>query len=121
MKKDRPTYRGLVVRGEGLAGHDYDVPTANLDFSPRPKIRHGVYAARITVNGKKYSGIVCWGVGQPAKFEAHLFKFRGNLLGKKLTVVIHQRLSELVTWQSKERMRQKIQHDIDLARQFFEN
>jgi riboflavin kinase/FMN adenylyltransferase len=119
MKNARPVYSGVVVKGDGLAGREFDVPTANLDFRPRPRIRHGVYAAKIRYGRRRFNGIVCWGVGRPGKFEVHLFGFRGQLLGKKITVEIHRRLSELVTWQSKERMRQKIQHDIDLARQYF--
>ena len=119
MKVLRPTYKGLVVRGDGSAGRDYDLPTANLDFQPRPRIRYGVYTATIKLASKKFFGIACWGVGRPAKFEVHLFKFHGNLLGKKITVTLGKRLSELVAWESKERMRQKIYHDVDLARQYF--
>ncbi len=119
MKTEQKSYCGVVVRGDGSAGRDYDVPTANLDFLPRPRIRHGVYAAKIKYASKNYFGLVCWGVGRPAKFEVHLFKFKGNLLGKKITVTLCKRLSELIAWESKERMRQKIYHDIDLALQYF--
>lgn len=119
MILSRPTFIGRVVRGDGFANKDFAVPTANLDFYPRPKIRYGVYAAQVWLGNKKFQGVVCWGVGEPAKFEVHLFKYNGNLLGRKLKVTLYKRLSELIKWESTERMRQKIYADLDLARQYF--
>lgn len=119
MKIPHLMYQGIVIRGDGSASRDYNVPTANLDFLPRPKIRYGVYAATIKYASKKYFGLVCWGAGSPAKFEVHLFEFHEDLYGKKITVTLGERLSNLVPWESKKLMRQKINHDLDLALQYF--
>jgi len=112
-------YIGKVEPGEGIAFRDYDIPTANLTFEEDVELETGVYAAMTTCMGKEYESILCYGVGEPAKFEVHLFDFDENIYGEKLEVGIIKKVSELIPWQSKERMRQKIIHDIGLVKDIF--
>lgn len=116
MQENRHIYIGTVVEGDGIAARDYDMPTANLSFHDEIRLDTGVYAAVITYNETPYEGVVCYGVGNPKKFEAHLFGFNGELVGEKLSVELIEKVSELIPWQSKERMRQKIFHDIELVK-----
>lgn len=109
----------MVIKGDGIASRDFDVPTANLDLHPLPRIRYGIYAASVILADHPMRAIVCWGAGKPPKFEVHLFEFEGDLLGKTLEVQLLKRIGELVPWISKERMRQKIWSDVALVREWF--
>ena len=119
MDDRRAIVRGTVVKGDGVASRDYNLPTANLDVK-EPGIDTGVYAAHVRYKDQPYKAIVCYGVGNPAKFEVHLFDFDGDLTGEELTVGLIDKVSELIPWQSKERMRQKILHDIQLVREYLD-
>ncbi len=113
MQKQHPLFRGTVIRGDQLAGLEFGVPTANLDIAP--DLEYGVYAARAMFEHQIYDAVVCYGVGDPPKFEVHMFDFEGDLLGRMLDVELVEKVSELVAWQSTERMRQKIYHDLEMA------
>lgn len=118
--RQTPVYRGVVVRGDGIAGRDFDVPTANLQLDAWPRVQHGVYAARIILDGHVMRGVVSWGpVEGVRKFEAHLFDFEGDLAGKKLTVTLLKRVGEWIPWTSKERMRQKVWNDVAAVHEWF--
>ena len=112
-------YTGLVVQGDGVARRDFDVPTANLDLHRLPRVRYGVYAASIVLADHPMRGVVSWGPGKVRKFEAHLFDFEGDLLGKTLSVTLLKRVGEWIPWTSKERMRQKIWNDIAATHEWF--
>ena len=107
-------FRGKVVTGDGVAGRDLGTPTANLDLS-KVDLEPGVYAAEAYLQGEKHDSIVCYGIGEPPKFEVHLFNFDEDIIGEELEVEIVEQVGELVPWSSVERMRQKILHDIELA------
>lgn len=112
-------YKGIVIKGDGVASRDFDVPTANLHFRPLPRVRYGIYTASVKVNGFLKQGIVSWGPGITRKFEVHLFDFTGDLVGKGLSVTLLKRVGEWVPWTSQERMRQKIWNDIAAAHEWF--
>lgn len=105
---------GRVIKGEGIAGREYGTPTANLDVADL-SLDFGVYAAIVKYQKQQFGATVCYGVGEPAKFEVHLHDFSGDLLGQKLKIKIIEKVSELVDWQSTEQMRQKILHDIKMS------
>lgn len=106
---------GQVKQGDGIAGKEFGVPTANLDVSVSG-LEYGVYAAYVDYNGARYGGVVCYGVGEPPKFEVHLLDFSGHLVGNNLDVEIVQHVSDLVPWKSKEQMAKKISDDIKKTR-----
>ncbi len=111
-------YKGLVVKGDGVAGRDLNMPTANLDLT-EIDLEPAVYIAYTFFEGKKYRSLVCYGASASNKFEVHLFHFDGDLLGKELDVNILEKISDLVPWESVERMRQKILHDHMQAQERF--
>jgi riboflavin kinase / FMN adenylyltransferase len=113
--------RGVVEKGEGAALRDYDVPTANIEIKGRLLIETGVYAAITEHKGKKYESIVCYGTGEDQrKFEVHLFDFDQYIYGDTLDVELLEKVSELIPWHSKERMRQKIVHDLHMVEAVFD-
>lgn len=118
MTEKKIKFRGTVIAGDGIAGVDYDFPTANLRFIKEPNIDTGVYAALTKYKGNEFESVVCYGVGNPVKFEVHLFELNDELLGKELEVELLYKVSELIPWQSKERMRQKIFHDVELVHDY---
>lgn len=119
IRRVKKEFLGKVISGDRLAGRDYDTPTANLDLPADIDLEYGVYAAITHHNGNRYHSTVCYGVGEPPKFEVHLFGFDGDILGNELRVEIVELVSELIPWQSIERMRQKILHDLEMAREIF--
>ncbi|MBT3602727.1 MAG: hypothetical protein HN521_06630 [Candidatus Latescibacteria bacterium] len=112
--------RGVVEKGQGIALRDYDVPTANLAVEGKLQLETGVYAALTEYKEKKYESIVCYGTGDDGnKFEVHLFDFDQYIYGDTLDVELLEKVSEIIPWHSKERMRQKIVHDLQMVEEVF--
>lgn len=91
---------GTVVRGRG-SGHEFGIPTANLDIPLRHiSCRDGVYGCRCTVEGRAYNAAVC--VGIPPTFEScakqpvevHIIDFDGDIYGQTLTIDFVQFIRE---------------------------
>lgn len=112
-------FTGVVIRGDGVAGPVFGAPTANLDVVDRCNLEHGVYAVVAEINGWKFHGALSLG-GIPPKFEVHLINFEGDLFGRELKVTVIEKVSEFFLWESKERLRQKIIHDIQMVREIFD-
>jgi riboflavin kinase/FMN adenylyltransferase len=77
---------GEVIHGE-KRGREMGYPTANLRLDPGCRLRHGIYAMRVAVDGERYGGVASFGRrptfdnGAPL-LEIYLFDFSGNLYGK---------------------------------------
>ena len=82
---------GEVIHGE-KRGRDLGFPTANLRLEPGCALRHGIYAVRVDVDGRRYGGVASFGRrptfdnGAPL-LETVLFDFTGDLYGKIIDVV----------------------------------
>ncbi len=81
---------GEVIHGE-KRGRDLGFPTANLRLDPGCALRHGIYAVRVDVDGKRYGGVASFGRrptfdNGAALLEAFLFDFKGDLYGKVIDV-----------------------------------
>jgi riboflavin kinase/FMN adenylyltransferase len=81
---------GAVIHGE-KRGRDLGFPTANIALDPACALRHGIYAVRMAVDGKRYDGVASFGRrpmfdnGAPL-LEVFLFDFTGDLYGKTVDV-----------------------------------
>jgi riboflavin kinase/FMN adenylyltransferase len=81
---------GAVIHGE-KRGRDLGFPTANLRLDPACGLRHGIYAVRVGVAGKRHDGVASFGRrpmfddGTPL-LEVNLFDFAGELYGAELDV-----------------------------------
>ena len=85
---------GKVVKGEAV-GRTIGFPTANLQLAKTPKIKPGVYAALVTLNGQNYLGLAYFGPRYIFKekqdsFEVYIFNFKQNIYGQKLTIKLLQ-------------------------------
>jgi riboflavin kinase/FMN adenylyltransferase len=81
-----------VVHGD-RRGRELGYPTANLKLDPGCGLRHGVYAVRVAVEGRRFDGVANFG-RRPmfdtgvVLLEVFLFDFSGDLYGKSLDVAV---------------------------------
>ncbi len=111
--------RGVVERGEGIASGVFEVPTANIRLDELLDVQDGVYASLVQYNGVDMESASIYRV-DPVKLEVHIFGLSEDLYGKELSVLLLKKVSEIVPWVSVERMRQKIHHDLDLVKEYFQ-
>jgi riboflavin kinase/FMN adenylyltransferase len=82
---------GEVIHGKKL-GRTLGFPTVNLTPDPSCRLRHGVYAVRVEVEGRLYGGAASYGRRPtfddgPALLEAYLFDFSGDLYGETIEIL----------------------------------
>ena len=83
---------GEVIHGE-KRGREFGFPTANIRLDPACGLKHGIYAVRMAVAGKRYEGVASFGIrpmfdaGAPL-LEVFLFDFSGDLYGENVDVAI---------------------------------
>lgn len=83
---------GEVVHGE-KRGRALGYPTANLRLDPACNLKHGIYAVRVAVAGRRYDGVASFGRrptfdnGAPL-LEVFLFDFDGDLYGRDMDVAL---------------------------------
>jgi riboflavin kinase/FMN adenylyltransferase len=82
---------GEVIHGQKL-GRQLGFPTANVELDPSCRLRYGIYAVRLTVDGVTYGGVANFGrrptvtdSGAPL-LEVFVFDFAGDLYGKQVEV-----------------------------------
>jgi len=113
---------GTVQKGRQL-GRTIGFPTANIHpaddkFLPPD----GVYAAKITVNGQKKSGITNIGTnptivsGQTRKVETHIFDFDADIYGEEIIVELYDFIRPERTFSGIEELGQQIIADAREAR-----
>jgi riboflavin kinase/FMN adenylyltransferase len=84
-----------VVHGD-QRGRQLGFPTANLRLDPGCGLRHGIYAVRVGIAGRRYDAVASFGRrpmfdnGAPL-LEVHVFDFDGDLYGATLDVAF-------ITW-----------------------
>ncbi len=81
---------GEVIHGD-KRGRELGFPTANLRLDPSCGLKHGIYAVRVDVAGKRYDGVASFGRrpmfddGAPL-LEVFLFDFDGDLYGYTIDI-----------------------------------
>ena len=81
---------GSVAHGD-KRGRELGFPTANIKLDPACGLRHGVYAVRVQVEGRRYDGVANFG-RRPmfddgsVLLEVFLFDFSGDLYGRSIDV-----------------------------------
>lgn len=81
---------GEIIHGQKL-GRTLGFPTANIALGPAFKLRHGIYAVRMRVEGREYGGVANFGSrptvdNGPPLLEVFVFDFSGDLYGKQVEV-----------------------------------
>ncbi len=81
---------GEVIHGQKL-GRELGYPTANLALDPSCRLRYGIYAVRVVVDGVVHKGVASFGRrptvdNGPPLLEIYILDFKGDLYGKELEV-----------------------------------
>ena len=88
---------GEVVHGD-KRGRDLGYPTANMELPAETPLAHGVYAVRVSFDGRIREGVASFGrrpqfhENAPPLLETYIFDFQGDLYGKTLAVEFIERL-----------------------------
>ncbi len=129
--------KGDVTLARRLLGHPYFVlarvrhgdkrgrllgfPTANIALDASTRLRHGVYAVTLTVNGVAHHGVASFGRrptfdnGAPL-LEVFVFDFDGDLYGKEVEVAFYGFIRGEEKFESVEALIDRLHVDSDKAR-----
>jgi riboflavin kinase/FMN adenylyltransferase len=81
---------GEVIHGE-KRGRDLGYPTANIRLDAECGLKHGIYAVRTEIDGRRVDGVASFGRrptfdnGAPL-LETYLFDYKGDLYGRPLDI-----------------------------------
>jgi riboflavin kinase/FMN adenylyltransferase len=108
--------QGIVVEG-AKRGREFGVPTANMDCVDQLIPDDGIYAARVSVEGRTWPVALSIGTnptfGQnPRTVEAHLIGYSGDLYGKTLRLELLDWLRDQQTFAGVEPLKVRIARDI---------
>jgi riboflavin kinase / FMN adenylyltransferase len=111
---------GTVEKGAQL-GTSMGYPTVNVMLQPGQALHHGIYAARVIANGRRYDGAAYNGRRPTfdngiAKLEVFLFDFSGDLYGAEITVELIDFIRPDAVFDSAEALMAKMAEDCAKAR-----
>ncbi|MCR5534538.1 MAG: bifunctional riboflavin kinase/FAD synthetase [Bacteroidaceae bacterium] len=115
--------QGMVMSGHQVGRH-IGFPTANLKVQEDKLLPAlGVYAVRVSVEDEaSYDGMLCIGHrptlnnGDELSVEANLFDFSGDLYGKKVKLMLVDRLRDEQSFPSVQALQQQLEQDAAHAR-----
>jgi riboflavin kinase / FMN adenylyltransferase len=111
---------GEVVHGD-RRGRELGYPTANLRLDPGCGLRHGIYAVRVAVDGRRYDGVANFG-RRPmfdkgiVLLEVFLFDFSGDLYGRTIDVAFIAWIRPEMMFETVAELVRRIDEDCRLAR-----
>ena len=111
---------GTVIHGD-KRGRELGFPTANLRLDPACALRHGIYAVRAAVAGRRYDGVASFG-RRPmfdtgaVLLEIFLFDFSGDLYGADMDVAFIAWLRDEVVFASAKDLVRQMEEDSRDAR-----
>jgi len=112
---------GTVIHGD-KRGRELGFPTANLRLDPACALRHGIYAVRAAVAGRRYDGVASFG-RRPmydtgaVLLEIFLFDFSGDLYGAAIDVAFMAWLRDEAIFASAKELVHQMGQDSRLARE----
>ena len=117
---------GVVVPGKQL-GRTLGIPTANIRLEEGLVVpKFGVYACRVTIDGKSYAAVTNVGVrptvsGVGVTVEPWILDFDGNLYGQEITLEFHRFLRPETKFDGLEALKTQINRDAETTRSYFSN
>lgn len=117
-----PWFVTATVRHGDKRGRTLGFPTANLQLAPDCRLRHGIYAVRVGIDGARRDGVASFGRrpvfdnGAPL-LEIYLFDFSGDLYGKPLDAAFIAWIRPELSFDSVEALLARMQEDVREARQ----
>jgi riboflavin kinase/FMN adenylyltransferase len=112
---------GTVIHGD-KRGRELGFPTANLRLDPACALRHGIYAVRTAIAGRRYDGVASFG-RRPmfdsgvVLLEIFLFDFSGDLYGVNIDVAFMAWLREEAMFGSATDLMRQMKEDSRIARE----
>ncbi|MEH6564203.1 MAG: bifunctional riboflavin kinase/FAD synthetase [Halopseudomonas sp.] len=112
---------GRVLYGQQL-GRTIGAPTANVQLKRVNPPLHGVYRVSVMLDGVQHKGVANIGKRPTvsgdgkAHLEVHLFDFAGDLYGRRLNVVFHEKLRDEQRFDSLDALQAAIKADFAAAR-----
>ena len=109
-----------VVHGD-KRGRELGYPTANLRLDPSCGLKHGVYAVRVGVGGRRYDGVANFG-RRPmfdhgtVLLESFLFDFVGDLYGQVIDVAFIEWIRPELKFDSIDELVRRMNEDSAIAR-----
>jgi riboflavin kinase/FMN adenylyltransferase len=111
---------GEVTHGD-KRGRELGYPTANLRLDPGCALRHGVYAVRVEIDGRRVDGVANFG-RRPmfdtgvVLLEVFLFDFSGDLYGRTLDVAVIAWIRPEFKFDSVDELIHRMDEDCRIAR-----
>jgi riboflavin kinase / FMN adenylyltransferase len=108
-----------VIPGD-RRGRELGFPTANFRLDPACRLRHGIYAVRVAVDGERHDGVASFGrrpmfASQTPLLEVFLFDFSGDLYGKTLDIAFIGWIREEMSFASVEQLTGQMHDDAGRA------
>jgi riboflavin kinase / FMN adenylyltransferase len=111
---------GTVIHGD-KRGRELGFPTANLRLDAGCGLRHGIYAVRAAIDGRRYDGVASFGRrpmfdSGAVLLEVYLFDFSGGLYGRSIDVAFIDWIRDEAVFASVEELTRQMQDDTRRAR-----
>jgi riboflavin kinase/FMN adenylyltransferase len=112
---------GTVIDGD-KRGRELGFPTANIRLDAGCGLRHGIYAVRAAVGGRRYDGVASFGRrptfdNGAVLLEVFLFDFSGDLYGQTIDVAFIGWIRDELMFDSAAALVKQMQDDSRLARE----
>jgi len=109
-----------VVHGDAR-GRELGYPTANLKLAPGCGLKFGIYAVRVSFEGRRYDGVASFGRRPtfddgPPLLEVHVFEFSGDLYGASIDVAFLAWIRSELKFTSVAELIRRMDEDCRLAR-----
>ena len=113
---------GTVIKGAGRGEKLLGIPTANIETPSELIPKEGVYAVKVGFGGRPYDAVLNIGCNPTfgcAKLgcEAHILKFKGNILGRNLRVYFIKRIRDEIAFPDAYSLGRRINEDIERAKE----
>jgi len=118
------TMTGTIVKGDGIATK-MGFPTANMDSDNELIPKNGVYAAYLTVKGKKHEGATYIGrrptfAGElKLRVETNIFNFNEDIYDEPAELELAKYIRTDKRFESKDELAEQIRIDCDNIKEFF--
>jgi len=111
---------GTVIHGD-KRGRELGFPTANLRLDAGCGLRHGIYAVRTAIDGRRYDGVASFGRrpmfdSGAVLLEVYLFDISGDLYGRSIDVAFIDWIRDEAVFASVEELTRQMQDDTRRAR-----